>query len=154
MSDLYRDFIDQKADQIINSLGGTITPPPANAELYRDFLDRKFDDVINAVDSLIKLKKYTYTGNGQNTLELPINPDLIINISGNITATSVVNITMPYCKGNYYITSERSAFGGGRTYGQHQVTWNNDNIVFSNSRADFLSDSLNKNNIEYTVYYI
>lgn len=49
MSDLYRDFIDQKADQIINSLGGTITPAPANSELYRDFLGRKFDDVITAI---------------------------------------------------------------------------------------------------------
>lgn len=101
-----------------------------------------------------QIKKYTYTGNGANTLELPINPDLIINISANITATTVVNITMPYCRGNYYITSERGAFGSSRIYGQHQVTWNNDNIVFSNSRADFLSDCLNKNNIVYTVYYI
>ena len=55
MSDLYRDFIDQKADQIINSLGGTITPAPDNAELYRDFLDRKFDDVINAIDNVLPI---------------------------------------------------------------------------------------------------
>ena len=55
MSDLYRDFIDQKADQIINSLGGTITPAPANAELYRDFLDRKFDDVINSIDNILPI---------------------------------------------------------------------------------------------------
>ena len=53
MSDLYRDFIDQKADQIINSLGGTITPAPPN-ELYRDFLDRKFDDVITAITNMAK----------------------------------------------------------------------------------------------------
>lgn len=51
MSELYRDFIDRKADEIITDLGGTITPAPANAELYRDFLDRKFDDVINALPS-------------------------------------------------------------------------------------------------------
>ncbi len=51
MSEFYRDFIDRKADAIINGLGGTITPAPANAELYRDFLERKFDDVINALPS-------------------------------------------------------------------------------------------------------
>ena len=55
MSELYRDFIDGKADEIINSLGGTITPAPANAELYRDFLDRKFDDVINGIDNVLPI---------------------------------------------------------------------------------------------------
>lgn len=53
MNELYRDFIDGKADAIINSLGGTITPAPSNAELYRDFLDRKFDDVIRALNGSI-----------------------------------------------------------------------------------------------------
>lgn len=47
----YRDFIDNKANEIITDLGGTITPAPANPELYRDFLERKFDDVINALPS-------------------------------------------------------------------------------------------------------
>lgn len=55
MSELYRDFIDRKADQIINGLGGTITPAPGNAELYRDFLDRKFDDVINSIDNVLPI---------------------------------------------------------------------------------------------------
>lgn len=49
MSELYRDFIDRKADEIITDLGGTITPAPTNTELYRDFLGRKFDDVITAI---------------------------------------------------------------------------------------------------------
>lgn len=52
MSELYRDFIDRKADEIITDLGGTITPAPANAELYRDFLGRKFDDVITAITNI------------------------------------------------------------------------------------------------------
>lgn len=52
MSELYKDFIDRKADQIITDLGGTITPAPANAELYRDFLGRKFDDVITAITNM------------------------------------------------------------------------------------------------------
>lgn len=52
MSELYRDFIDRKADQIITDLGGTITPAPSNAELYRDFLGRKFDDVITAITNM------------------------------------------------------------------------------------------------------
>ena len=47
----YRDFIDNKANEIITDLGGTITPAPSNPELYRDFLERKFDDVINALPS-------------------------------------------------------------------------------------------------------
>ncbi len=59
MSELYRDFIDSKANQIINSLGGTITPAPANAELYRDFLDRKFDDVINSIDNVLPIGSAT-----------------------------------------------------------------------------------------------
>ena len=52
MSELYRDFIDRKADQIITDLGGTITPSPVNTELYRDFLGRKFDDVITAITNI------------------------------------------------------------------------------------------------------
>lgn len=51
MSELYRDFIDRKADEIITDLGGAITPAPPNEELYRDFLERKFNDVINALPS-------------------------------------------------------------------------------------------------------
>ena len=66
MSELYRDYIDGKADEIINSLGGTITPAPANAELYRDFLDRKFDDVINAISGFNPVKSYKYKGTGSS----------------------------------------------------------------------------------------
>ena len=51
MNELYRDFVDSKANEIINDLGGTITPAPSNDETYREFLDRKFDDVINALPS-------------------------------------------------------------------------------------------------------
>lgn len=51
MSELYKDFINSKSDQVINTLGGTITPAPSSPELYRDFLGRKFDDVINAISS-------------------------------------------------------------------------------------------------------
>lgn len=51
MNELYHDFIDDKANEIITGLGGTITPAPSNPELYRDFLERKFDDVINALPS-------------------------------------------------------------------------------------------------------
>ena len=60
-NELYRDFIDGKADEIVTALGGTITPAPANAELYRDFLDRKFDDVINSIDNILPIG--TVTGN-------------------------------------------------------------------------------------------
>lgn len=50
MDELYRDFVDRKANEIINDLGGTITPAPSD-ETYREFLNRKFDDVINALPS-------------------------------------------------------------------------------------------------------
>lgn len=82
-NELYRDFIDGKADEIINSLGGTITPAPANAELYRDFLDRKFDDVINAIDN-VKIKSFTYTGDGQSTnnIVFPTLPKYVLSIQG------------------------------------------------------------------------
>lgn len=81
MSDLYRDFIDQKADQIINSLGGTITPAPANSELYRDFLDRKFDDVINAITGVNTVKSFAYVGTGlQNDRLITIPEDLHVVI--------------------------------------------------------------------------
>ena len=52
MSELYRDFIDRKTNDIINILDGVITPT-ATAELYRDFLNRKFNDVIAGIGSYI-----------------------------------------------------------------------------------------------------
>ena len=84
MSDLYRDFIDQKADQIINSLGGTITPAPGNVELYRDFLDRKFDDVINASSGIVRIKTHTYTGTNTNpnTIIFPDSVTAVLYIGG------------------------------------------------------------------------
>lgn len=55
MNELYRDFIDRRADDIINTVGGIITPAPANAELYRDFLDRKFTDVQNGLINVLPI---------------------------------------------------------------------------------------------------
>ena len=83
-NELYRDFIDGKADEIINSLGGTITPAPDNAELYRDFLDRKFDDVITAIGNYrTPIKSFTYTGTGTYTnhrIDIPQDCRLILYI--------------------------------------------------------------------------
>lgn len=92
MSDLYRDFIDQKADQIITDLGGTITPAPPN-ELYRDFLGRKFDDVINSLAGLLNIKSFTYTGNGGGTkvLDIPDDCHLILSIYGTNVSYSSYN---------------------------------------------------------------
>ena len=52
-AELYRDFINIKANDVITALNGTITPPPAGVELYRDFLNRKFNDVIAGIGSYI-----------------------------------------------------------------------------------------------------
>ena len=52
-SELYRDFLNRKADDVITALNGTITPAPIGDELYRDFIDRKFDDVIAGIGSYI-----------------------------------------------------------------------------------------------------
>ena len=48
-SELYRDFLNRKADDVITALNGSITPAPAGDELYRDFIERKFDDVISGI---------------------------------------------------------------------------------------------------------
>lgn len=151
MSDLYRDFIDQKADQIINGLGGTITPAPANAELYRDFLDRKFDDVINAIGN-IKVKSFTYTGNNQNTrtIVFPIKPNFILSISGIGLATYIVNI-LPFNYGTHSIVSTISDTGISPVTRQITVTYNDNEITLNSQNAGNMCNVANK---EYTVYYI
>lgn len=150
MSDLYRDFIDQKADQIITDLGGTITPAPANAELYRDFLDRKFDDVINSIDN-VKIKSFKYTGDGQNTKTIifPIKPTFILSISGNTLASYITNI-LPFNYGTPSITSIISASGIAPVTRQIDVTYNDNEITLNGQSGNIC----NINNKEYTVYYI
>lgn len=109
MSELYRDFIDGKADEIINSLGGTITPAPANAELYRDFLDRKFDDVISALG--VPVRTYSYKGNGSSIFDvtLPFKWHAILAIQGMgssdnlvVTQHTIINDLTPYIRVGYY----------------------------------------------------
>ena len=52
-SELYRDFLNRKADDVITALNGSITPAPAGDELYRDFIERKFDDVIAGIGGYV-----------------------------------------------------------------------------------------------------
>ena len=151
MSDLYRDFIDQKADQIINSLGGTITPPPANAELYRDFLDRKFDDVINAIGN-VKIKSFTYTGDGNNprTIQFPTKPLLfavfMTTFANNCIYSDFVPTDMKFMAINQ--TSTGTSFVRLLV----QVSFNNstNELTYSGGHNGYL----NNNNKKYTVYYI
>ena len=152
MSDLYRDFIDQKADQIINSLGGTITPAVPN-ELYRDFLDRKFDDVINAVDN-VKVKKFTYTGNGStvNTITFPTKPLAILSIYGVGTALAMMK-SMPFMHNEsygvgYVIGTTPINITG---YG-FEVSWNNELVTLSGPTLP--TRVFNTQGQEFTVYYI
>ena len=155
MSDLYRDFIDQKADQIINSLGGTITPAPANAELYRDFLDRKFDDVINAITGFNPVKSFTYKGTGTYpfTLKFPTVPKLILSITGVTNgAYKAFMYPVPYGYSNYiqyYCTT--TGTNSGSTGGM--LTFNNDEVTLESSQngAGRVFNVLDQ---DYTVYYI
>ena len=151
-NELYRDFIDRKADSIINSLGGTITPEPANAELYRDFLDRKFDDVINAISGLKTLKSFTYTGNGQltNTITVPEDYTMIIDISGQLSGDFEVHLYSPYVKGNRYITPIRWD-NISRLANTLTTTINGNSITISGNSTDIIA---NTNGKEFTVYYI
>lgn len=154
MSELYRDFIDGKADAIINSLGGTITPAPANAELYRDFLDRKFDDVINATNGLVKIKSFKYTGNGTNSANITFTtkPTIVLQIYGTVlgyanysdmftrdSVASCINIMNPATPTSY-------------AFRAISLNWTSDTtleITGENAQRSF-----NNNNSEYTVYYI
>lgn len=110
MSELYRDFIDRKADQIINSLGGAITPPPANTELYRDFLDRKFDDVINGIINVLPIR--TASGNPvtfNTSLDMPL-VDCTVSFSPNTLGIS--NITLTINGDNIIIDLDGERHGG------------------------------------------
>lgn len=153
MSDLYRDFIDQKADQIINSLGGTITPAVPN-ELYRDFLDRKFDDVINAVDG-VKVKSFTYTGTGTqiNDITFPVTPKIILGIrtvSANNTVASTevfYNLDKSFC---YRAQSNTQSYQNSPNY-TVLVSYNGNVMTLDGGTAGRSFNTLDR---EYTVYYI
>lgn len=158
MSELYRDFIDRKADSIINSLGGTITPAPANAELYRDFLDRKFDDVINALDNL-KIKSFTYTGDGSNNLyiTIPTNAKYIISIQGVIPVSGGNNGF--YSTGlidlnnlNKWLTVQGVVTGAGNANRYYSIYDLTNNILRMGTTP--ANNVLNVLDVEYTVYYI
>lgn len=151
-NELYRDFIDGKADAIINSLGGTITP--ANAELYRDFLDRKFDDVINAIAGFNPIKSFTYTGLGSltNAITFPEKPKFILAIFSQHTANGVTTTT-PFGYGTPYTfvdlgTVDLNTAPSTRT----AILTYNDNVITVNAGTS--ERALNRNNSTYTVYYI
>ena len=163
MSDLYRDFIDQKADQIITDLGGTITPAPANAELYRDFLNRKFDDVINAIGNYrTPIKSFTYTGTGTQShiINIPNDCRAIISIEGFFTpagtynyAKTVGTLLMKETGSQSRITgslyqSSATSISSGCLYINHYDGYI---TVTSLSNANY---AFNAANSEYTVYYI
>ena len=161
MSDLYRDFIDQKADQIINSLGGTITPAPGNAEMYRDFLDRKFDDVINAVDN-VKIKTFTYTGNGNavnNTITFPTKPLFVLAIIGYYDNETTSQL-MPIPYGSEYAVihpiqhTPVDPVWKDNTSRTINTIWNDNELTLNYPSGQYASRTLNINNKEYTVYYI
>ena len=153
-NELYRDFIDRKADAIINSLGGTITPAPANAELYRDFLDRKFDDVVNAIGN-VKVKSFSYVGTGSytdNIIEFSIEPTIILLITGTDSSTgfeySNTNLFTINNSGIYVVRTRGSNVAGSVT-NMSKIT--DTKISLSGSNAGFTFNSLNDT---YTVYYI
>ena len=156
MSDLYRDFIDQKADQIITDLGGTITPAPVNAELYRDFLDRKVDDVINAIGN-VKVKSFTYIGDGANpaSINFPETPKCVLGIFG-ISANSNRYFTSSFCISNYLV-------GVVTTYIQPTITsaTSRCGIASYDTTTNILSlenqystYAMNNRDEKYIVYYI
>lgn len=157
-NELYRDFIDRKADAIINSLGGTITPAPANAELYRDFLDRKFDDVVNAIGN-VKVKSFTYTGNDSLNLNLtiPANAKFIISIQGVIPvsggnngfySTGLVDLNNL----NKWLPVQGVITGSGNANRYYSIYSLNNNILRLGTTP--ANNVLNVLDVEYTVYYI
>lgn len=154
MSDLYRDFIDQKADQIITDLGGTITPAPPN-ELYRDFLDRKFDDVISAIGN-VKIKSFTYTGDNQviNTIKFPSKPLFVLGIftaRNDPTQNSrhldsfAYGVDKTLAKLIYVATTQNAQI---RTV---FLSYNDDEITLDGGNS---AQSMNSNGMIYNVYYI
>lgn len=149
MSELYRDYIDGKADEIINSLGGTITPAPANAELYRDFLDRKFDDVVNAVSGLKTLKSFEYTGNGQNprTIQFPEKPMLFTIAHQTFANNSVYSDVVALDNKTFALNQTSTGTSMVRLFSS--LSWND-----TTKELTFSTGHLNVNNQKYTVYYI
>ena len=99
MSELYRDFIDRKADDVISALNGSITPDPGN-ELYRDFLNRKFNDVILGIDNYLPSLSFPSVSGAICTFNsqyagLPLKAhEVDIDYTG--SAISGVNIQRPY----------------------------------------------------------
>lgn len=153
MSELYRDFIDRKADQIVNSLGGAITPPPANAELYRDFLDRKFDDVINAIGN-VKIKSFTYTGNDALSHDIVFDelPKLVL-IEGILsTGTTAVSSLIMYGITMAYSFSGLSyTMGTGVNSTTGRISYNGKVMTLESNQAN---RAFNQNGVTYYVYYI
>ena len=156
MNELYRDFIDSKADEIINGLGGTITPAPANAELYRDFLERKFDDVINAIGN-VKVKSFTYKGKGQNTniIKFPTKPTVILSVGGagyadwNLTTNIFWNVSVKYI---YFLLGNSGSYSGAQNgTGDIQYNDTDNELTFTSGNA---WGAMNVNHTTYTVYYI
>ena len=155
MSELYRDFIDRKADSIINSLGGTITPAPANAELYRDFLDRKFNDVIAGLINVLPIG--TASGNPatfNTSLSLPLvsckTNFMCIQASGTpspsnpLPITGVDDITLTVNGNNVVIDLDGTRYGGYVDVVNSKLVLNRVRVVLSD-----LSWSYNSNNNRY-----
>ena len=154
-NELYRDFIDGKADAIINSLGGTITPAPPN-ELYRDFLDRKFDDVINAIDN-VKVKTFTYTGIGGSisTITFPSTPKFILGIFGPFDPEGDARIdAFPYGQNisiSWRILKDFTHTPTGRSV---FITYEPDNDKIIHIEGGDRYRALNNTGATYTVCYI
>lgn len=157
MIELYRNFIDEKVDAIVNALDGQVTPPPQNTELYRDFLDRKFGDIMTALDGVVKLKKFTYKGTGTpiNDITFPTKPDLILLIDGFYSSSANIKLfNTPY--GVETGTTEVYYYGEWTTSAPRGVKMSySDNIVtIYQSSSTYIERVLNVLDKTYTVYYI
>lgn len=165
MSELYRDFIDSKADEIITDLGGTITPAPSNTELYRDFLGRKFDDVINACNGLIKVKSFKYTGTGtiaNHRIDLPDDCKIILAILPSEETVVqnynfiTLNSNVPILPPGSLLVVDVLASSTTTALNLHTVIhikFKNGYILTEN-KNNSSTYNLNKQDVEYTVYYI
>lgn len=151
----YRDFIDNKANEIITGLGGNITPAPANPELYRDFLNRKFDDVINALG--YPVRTYSYKGNGASTFDvtLPFKWHAILVIQGMgtsdnfvITTHEIINNLTPYIRVAYYNAVSSTAFTGLNYYITEMTDYK---LKYTAMNAGLAFNELNH---DYTIIYI
>lgn len=151
----YRDFIDDKANEIITELGGTITPAPANAELYRDFLERKFDDVINAIDN-VKVKTLEYTGDSQatKTITFPSKPLFVLGIftkRNDPTQNSRHLDGFPYGVDKSTSTLMYTSTTQGAQVRTVFLTYNDNEITLDGGTS---AQSMNASSMPYTVYYI